>query len=148
MISTTAVPLAASILKLRMSVLSCKSGTMRSPGLATEPSLLPFSKVWISRAWTSLGTRSAHCPPPRKDSAPAESLTMMRSESSVCTVAGSATISAAREPPTRPKPDGADRSKVVVALPPQPPSMAAPASSKGSASRRIPPRKIFGSVMN
>ncbi len=88
---------------------------------------LAFSKVWMSRVCTSAGTWSAHCAPPRKESAPLESLTMTLSESSVCTAVGRATTIMACEPPTRPKPLGAVRSKVVGVGPPPHPARANPA---------------------
>src|SRR3712207_8557105 len=50
-----------------------------------------FSKVWMSRDWTSRGSRSAHCPPDTDETAPEASRTTMRSLSRGCTAAGSAT---------------------------------------------------------
>ena len=51
---------------------------MRSPDRLTALRREAFSKVCTIRAWTRRGSRSAHWPPPRKETALAASLTKSR----------------------------------------------------------------------
>jgi hypothetical protein len=70
-----------------------------------------FSNVSMRRAWIRRGSRSAHCPPPRKETAPAWSLAMIYSASRVWIAVGSeTTIWPLTAPPNRAPARGADRS--------------------------------------
>src|SRR5919107_178599 len=69
---------------------------MPSPGRLTARMREEFSKVWIRRACTRRGRRSAHWAPPRNDTAPPGSFTMIRSASKVWMAVGSATGGSAR----------------------------------------------------